>query len=603
MGSYIGLIAPNGTTVSADALPLECIEQGGRNSSSLVWLSGDGYVVQHTDEPITSLAKHHASLKTQVLIGRAGTGPGELAGTLPSSSDDVVVVNNGVLLEKDHGETPDTGESHPSISSFVSASLGEGTAPHEIPESLYGLYDGVFACTILLTGLGKALLFSNNGGLYLGESPSGKIFATEQYPLRQKGCSDIKQIVDPVLIDIPVEKRPVVVHGGQTASKPHAPNINKHNISEEKLLEYPRPELRRCTKCLLPETMPFIHFDETGECNYCRNYRLRNQPKPKEDLFGLVERYRREGEADCIVPFSGGRDSSYGLHLVVKELGMRPVAYTYDWGMVTDLAHRNVSRMCAALGVKNIVVAADIRKKRDNISRNLAAWLKSPHLGMLSILTAGDKHFFKYIQDIKEQTGIGLNLWGVNPLEVTHFKAGFLGVRPYFAEERVYSSGAMKQLRYHWLRTRAMVKSPGYFNRSLWDTLSGEYYRSISRKEDYFDIFDYWKWDEKQIEDTLDGYGWERAEDTNSTWRIGDGTAGFYNYVYHTVAGFTEHDTFHSNQIREGDITREEGLRLIEEENRPRYQNIKWYLDTLGFDFTSTVSIINAIPKLYNEEQ
>ena len=85
---------------------------------------------------------------------------------------------------------------------------------------------------------------------------------------------------------------------------------------------------------------------------------------------------------------------------------MRPVAYTYDWGMVTDPAHRNVSRMRGP-GRREHRGAADIRKKRDNISRNLAAWLKSPHLGMLSILTAGDKHFFKYIQDIKEQTGLG----------------------------------------------------------------------------------------------------------------------------------------------------------------------------------------------------
>lgn len=46
--------------------------------------------------------------------------------------------------------------------------------------------------------------------------------------------------------------------------------------------------------------------------------------------------------------------------------------------------------------------------------------------------------------------------------------------------------------------------------------------------------------------------------DTNTTWRIGDGTAAFYNYVYYTVAGFTEHDTFRSNQIREGQMTREE---------------------------------------------
>ena len=73
----------------------------------------------------------------------------------------------------------------------------------------------------------------------------------------------------------------------------------------------------------------------------------------------------------------------------------------------------------------------------------------------------------------------------------------------------------------------------------------------------------------------------------------------FYNYVYFTVAGFTEHDTFRSNQIREGQITREKALELLEEENRPRYQNIRWYLDTLGMDFEQVIKIVNAIPKLY----
>ena len=46
-------------------------------------------------------------------------------------------------------------------------------------------------------------------------------------------------------------------------------------------------------------------------------------------------------------------------------------------------------------------------------------------------------------------------------------------------------------------------------------------------------------------------YDWETAIDTSATWEIGDGTAGFYNHVYFTVAGFAEHDTFRSNQIRE----------------------------------------------------
>tara|TARA_A100001015_G_scaffold296605_1_gene377106 strand:- start:49 stop:720 length:672 start_codon:yes stop_codon:yes gene_type:complete len=191
---------------------------------------------------------------------------------------------------------------------------------------------------------------------------------------------------------------------------------------------------------------------------------------------------------------------------------------------------------------------------------------------MVSILTAGDKHFFRHVETVKQQNGISLNLWGVNPMEVTHFKSGFLEVPPDFAEERVYSHGAVKQLRYQCLRLKAMSQSPSYFNRSLWDILSGEYYRTFNKKTDCYHIFDYWRWDEKTIEDTLiNQYYWETAPDTNTTWRIGDGTAAIYNYIYYTVAGFTEHDTFRSNQIREGDLTREEALAFIEDENLPRY--------------------------------
>ena len=105
------------------------------------------------------------------------------------------------------------------------------------------------------------------------------------------------------------------------------------NRNEEKLLEYKKLNLKRCTKCILPETMPYIKFDEHGICNYCKNYKKRNNPKSIEELFKLVEPYRKlKKELDCIVPFSGGRDSSYGLHLIVNELDMKPVTYTYDWG-------------------------------------------------------------------------------------------------------------------------------------------------------------------------------------------------------------------------------------------------------------------------------
>jgi hypothetical protein len=145
-----------------------------------------------------------------------------------------------------------------------------------------------------------------------------------------------------------------------------------------------------------------------------------------------------------------------------------------------------------------------------------------------------------------------------------------------------------------------MLKSPKFLNSSLWDTVSGEYYRSVAKKSDYFHIFDYWRWDESEINSVLiNEYNWEVSEDTSTTWRIGDGTAAFYNYVYFTVAGFSEHETFRSNQIREGEMSRDEALSLVESENKPRYENIKWYLDSVEIDFTEAITTVNSIPKLY----
>ena len=123
-----------------------------------------------------------------------------------------------------------------------------------------------------------------------------------------------------------------------------------------------------------------------------------------------------------------------------------------------------------------------LKEKEKNIKMNLEAWLKKPHLGMISLLTAGDKHFFQHIESVKKQTNIQLNIWGINPLEVTHFKSGFLGVKPDFEEKRVYSHGIFKQMKYQKLRFKQMIKNPTYFNSSLIDTLSGEYLEVLRKK-------------------------------------------------------------------------------------------------------------------------
>ncbi|HET6461356.1 MAG TPA: hypothetical protein VFG29_11310 [Syntrophales bacterium] len=483
--------------------------------------------------------------------------------------------------------------------------------------SLYAMTDeiGLFAFAseeYFLKKLAKTMHLDRNGNNFIQQVVPGKGFVLdlENFRLQEFSFStgdkrstarSTRGVSYRIVVQSISDGRPqreLILDPAGIAAHPKA-------VTESAILEFNLERinaLRRCNKCLLPETFPFIEYDERGICNYCTNYRIKNDPKPIEELFDLVKPYRRsDGSPDCIVPYSGGRDSTYALHIAKNVLNLNPIAFTYDWGMVNDLARRNIARVCGKLGVENILVSADIAWKRENIRKNILAWLNKPHLGMVPLFMAGDKFFFYYTDQVKKQTGIRLNIWGINPLENTDFKVGFLGVPPDFEKKRIYSLSFRRQAKLFRSIWKIVLDNPRYLNRSVWEALGSFVSRSIVPHRDYYHLYDYFRWDEEEIEKlVLEEYQWETAVDTKTTWRIGDGTAPFYNYIYYTVAGFSEYDTFRSNQIREGMLSREEGLKLVNIENRPRYASVKWYTDILGLDFASTIKQINNIPKFYH---
>jgi glucosamine--fructose-6-phosphate aminotransferase (isomerizing) len=578
-------------------------ERRGRDSSGLLFYERGAYRVARADFRIGRLLKILGEVRSPVVMGHTRLITNGQHDNQPVIRAGLAVIHNGIITND--AEYWSSSRQSRVLTVDTEAILGVAESLLEGGGGLGGLYEAVhaackgsFSCALLVPALGKLVLMSNTGSLYVGTSPAGACFASERAFLISVGCEGVRQIIGQDILDVPAASAEFSVVDHKVRRPDLVPTLVPRSQEETKLI-FSEPKLRRCARCILPETMPFIRFNADGVCNYCENYSSRNNPKSRSVLDGLLSRYRSDENGQCIMPFSGGRDSSFALHLLIKEFGMRPVTMTYDWGMVTDLARRNISRMCGELGVENILIADDIAKKRRNIRLNLQAWLKKPDLGMINILMAGDKHFFRHIESIKRETGISLNLWGMNPLEVTHFKAGFLGFPPDFSTKQVFYTGLSGQVRYQALRARAMIGNPSYINRSLWDTLSGEYFRSVKKKTDFYNLFDFWRWDEAEIDSAIEAYGWEKAVDTNSTWRIGDGTAAFYNYVYYTLAGFTEHDTFRSNQIREGQMTRERALQLVSDENRPRYQNIKWYLDAVDMDFGRVVDVINKAPRVY----
>jgi asparagine synthetase B (glutamine-hydrolysing) len=406
--------------------------------------------------------------------------------------------------------------------------------------------------------------------------------------------------------------RRATVHEDVVSGPPRAAAVVTP-AADESLLRYNEQRLRglkRCTRCILPETFPFIAFDAAGVCNYCASYRPRyagmHPQHSKRDFIRSLDKYRRTStvgaaghDPDALVAFSGGRDSSYGLHLIKREFGLEPITFTYDWGMVTDLARRNVARICGQLGIQNILVSADIAAKRDNIRRNVAAWLKQPDLGLVPLFMAGDKHFFRVVNQLKRQTGIVLDLWCANPLENTDFKSGFCGVSPDFDKKRVDHLSLGRKARMAAYYARRFLRNPAYLNRSLADTFGAFTAYYFEPRRDFYFIFDHFVWNEDEVNRTLLAeYDWETSPDSPSTWRIGDGTAPFYNYIYCTARGFTEFDTLRSNQIREGHLTRERALEAVLLENRPRTLTLRWYLETIGLPFDAVVRRVNELDTL-----
>jgi glucosamine--fructose-6-phosphate aminotransferase (isomerizing) len=402
--------------------------------------------------------------------------------------------------------------------------------------------------------------------------------------------------------DVFITKHDKYVSLNKTTEKPILPFFNTQAESKIRaILENNIDAIKkitRCTNCILPETHPFITFDDKGVCNYCRDYQKRRVNLALVSLDALEKELapmRNIKGNNCIMMLSGGRDSCYGMHIVKKELGLNPIAFSYDWGMLTDLGRRNQARMCEKLGVEHVIVSADIKMKRRNVKLNVEAFLAKPHLGMIGLFMAGDKAYHHFAKEMSDKYNLKL-IGGGCPLEHTYFKEGFSEIEPYFMRKRTI----WDKLDIIKFFGKQALKNPLFLNQSIPDNfLAYKYYYMTVL--DVIQLFRYFPWEEQTVNNTLvNEYNWELSPDTPTSWRIGDGTAAFYNYIYYTVAGFTENDCLRSNQILEGILTREEALKRVELENAPRYESLKWYCDTIGVNLEYAINQINKIPKMYN---
>lgn len=119
--------------------------------------------------------------------------------------------------------------------------------------------------------------------------------------------------------------------------------------------------INRCVRCILPQSLPSAKLDHEGVCNLCRTYEQKSQEwkKKREDrqkqFNALVVRVKNlQRPYDCLVPLSGGKDSTYALYYCSVVQGLKCLCVTFDNGYLSDQARVNIDKALSVTGADHM---------------------------------------------------------------------------------------------------------------------------------------------------------------------------------------------------------------------------------------------------------
>lgn len=166
-----------------------------------------------------------------------------------------------------------------------------------------------------------------------------------------------------------------------------------------------------CKNCVMDSSDPGIIFDQNGVCDHCNGYYKNILPfwklgKGKEkELERIVAKIKKEGEGkdfDCLMGMSGGADSSYMLHVAVKELGLRPLVFHVDGGWNSKVSTNNINVMIEKLGLDLYTEVINWEEMKDFQLAYFKSGLPNidvpqDHAFVATLYYFAEKHKIKYI--------------------------------------------------------------------------------------------------------------------------------------------------------------------------------------------------------------
>jgi N-acetyl sugar amidotransferase len=166
--------------------------------------------------------------------------------------------------------------------------------------------------------------------------------------------------------------------------------------------------LTYCVRCVMPSSKPDLVLDRTGVCNACLAYEARTTvdwDARHAELVTLLDRYRQHGRHwDCIVPVSGGKDSTYQV-IRMLQLGLTPLCVTATTCDLSPIGRQNLENL-KRLGVDHVEFSPNpvVRARLNRIGLTEVGDISWPeHVGIFTIPVRA-----------AVQYGVPLIVWGEN---------------------------------------------------------------------------------------------------------------------------------------------------------------------------------------------
>jgi N-acetyl sugar amidotransferase len=338
--------------------------------------------------------------------------------------------------------------------------------------------------------------------------------------------------------------------------------------------------MKHCTKCNLPETYETIEFDGNGICNICRAHAFRQSSgdwmEKRERLLAITEAYRGRSAHDCIVPFSGGKDSTFTLWYLVSQLRLKVLVVQFDHGFFRPNVLRNNERTFKKLGCE--------------VHRFTPNWHLVRRVMLESFIRKGDfcwhchTGIFGYPMWVALKEATPLIIWGEPSTEYTaYYEQGEIEEVDETRFDRFVNLGITAD------DMAGMIKKD--FDFDYRDLKPFTYpKRSDLAKLGVRSIClgSYIPWDvKKQVEIIQKELGWEG--DTvegmpDGIWpyeKIECSMQGVRDYIKHLKRGYSRVSQMCALDIRNGRMTTEEGKALIANEGK-RPKSLDTFLEYVG---------------------